>query len=191
MRTIVPILALLAPLSAVAAPTGALDLELTERGKSFVLSDPAYEVSFPAKPNVTQDTAPSPAGTLTTGSAMYANGNTVYGFFMIPIPKGVDYDAKKGMDGARDGALTNVNAKIVREEAINLGGLKGRHTIAAAQFEGAKLRVELQMAWDDRHRVLVALFTANDTKEITPTELAFFASFKVNPAGKAPPSSIK
>src|ERR1700749_3411278 len=119
-----------------AAPTGALDLDLTQKGSAYVLRDDSYEITFPNKPEVTATDTPANGTTFKNASAIYESGTDVYGFFMVPIPKGVPYDVKKGIDGARDGALQNVNGKIVKEDDAVVGGLKGRHTLGKANIQG-------------------------------------------------------
>lgn len=191
MRTFL-LAVVLAPLAAHAAPTGVLDLDMSERGGKWVVADSAYEVAFPFKPDVTMQEGDTPDHKkLQTASVMFASGNEVYGYMLIPVPKDTAYDEKKGMDGARDGALANVGGKIVKEEPVSLGGLKGRRTVAKAAFQGADLLVDLDIAWDAGHHTLIALFTATSEKAMSATQTAFLASLKVNAAGKAPPAKIR
>jgi hypothetical protein len=168
---------------------GVLDLEMVEHGKLFILHDEAYELAFPIKPAVQASDQVTPSGVkLHAASALATNDSDIYGLFVIPIPKGVPYDVKKGLNGARDGALKNINAKLVSEINTTFGGLKGRKATGAATLAGKDLKLDLYLAYDKAHHTMIGLFIAT-TQAAMPKEAGdFIASFKVNPDGEAPPA---
>lgn len=180
-----------APVKTVDAPkvskTSALDLELVEQSGKYTLRDDAYEVTFPAKPEVTGGVEPAPNGmNLRTATAMaQASDTEAFAFFMIPIPKGVPYDVKVGLDGARDGAIRNVNGTLISEVEATVGGLKGRKIIASAEFGGQKIYLQMHLTFDKGHNTMIGMFTTGSTKNL-PEDFA--NTFKINPKGKAPPS---
>ncbi|HEY0251980.1 MAG TPA: hypothetical protein VGC41_10660 [Kofleriaceae bacterium] len=171
---------------AAAAPTGALDFDLTGAKDKYIVKDEAFQLTFPGKPEVSAEDQPANGVTVKTASAMYSVGNDVYGFVVIQVPKDATYDVKKGMDGARDGGLKNINGKVVKEDDITISGLKGRHTLGAADFQGVKFAVDFFIAWDEKHRTLVSVFTMTDRAGQNQAQKDFVASFKNMPNGKAP-----
>ncbi len=168
--------------------TSALDLELVEQdGGKYTVRDEAYEVTFPVKPEVTGGVQPAPNGmNLRTATAMGQKSNTeAYAFFLIPIPKDVDYNVQVGLDGARDGAIKNINGTLISEVEAQVGGLKGRKVIASTEMGGQKLYLQMHYAWDPDHKTMVGMFVTGESQTL-PDDFA--KTLKVNPKGKAPPS---
>ena len=167
--------------------TSALDLELVEQGGKYTVRDDAYEVTFPVRPEVTGGVQPAPNGmNLRTATAMGQKSNTeAYAFFMIPIPKDVPYDVKVGLDGARDGAIRNINGKLISEVETTIGGIKGRKVIASTEMGGQKLYLQMHYGWDASHNTMVGMFTTGESQNL-PDDFAM--TFKINPKGKAPPA---
>lgn len=161
--------------------TGVLDLEIIEKAGMFTLHDSTYRVTFPSKPQVEQTDSAAPNGTKLPGAVATATiGNDqAYGMILIVIPKGIPYDAKKGMKGARDGMIRQVNAKVVSENAMKIAGVPGRRTIATATIDGQKLTLELQFAYDKKRHAVFGLYTATPVKEPPPAVLSFFSSFEI------------
>jgi hypothetical protein len=169
--------------------TGVLDLELVEHGKLFVLRDEAYEISFPIKPLIEGSDQVAPSGAkLHTASVVASNDSEIYGLLLIPVPKGIPYDIEKGLTGARDDALKNINAKLVSETPTPFGGLQGRKATGRAEVGGKDLQIDFYFAYDKYHHTMIGLLVAT-TQAAPPKEVAnFIASFKVNPDGQAPPA---
>jgi hypothetical protein len=167
--------------------TSALALELVEQSGKYTVRDEAYEVTFPVRPEVTGGVQPAPNGmNLRTATAMGQKSNTeAYAFFMIPIPTDVPYDVKVGLDGARDGAIKNINGTLISEVETTIGGIKGRKVIASTEMGGQKLYLQMHYGWDAGHNTMVGMFVTGETKAL-PEDFA--NSFKINPKGKAPPS---
>ena len=167
--------------------TSALDLELVEQDGKYTLRDDAYEVTFPVKPEVTGGLQPAPNGmNLRTATAMGQKSNTeAFAFFMIPIPKDVPYDVKVGLDGARDGAIRNINGTLISEVETTVGGIKGRKVLASTEMGGQKLYLQMHYAFDKAHNTMVGMFITGESKTL-PEDFA--NTFKINPKGKAPPS---
>ena len=184
MKGLLVICLLAAP--AAAAPTGVMDFNLDEKGTSWVLSDDAYSLAFPGKPTVELADQPAAGMTIHTMAATFIGNNDVFGFFAVPVPKGVAYDVKAGLKGARDGALNKIHGSVVSEEDATLAGLKGRHTVGSATLGGVKFRLDIYVVWDEPHRTLLGGFTANNEAQPTAADQTFIASFKTNPKGKTP-----
>lgn len=184
MKGLLVICLLAAP--AAAKPTGVLDFDLSEKGSAWVLSDDAFSLSFPGKPSVEMADQQAAGMTVHTMAATYIAGNDVFGFFAVPVPKGVEYDVKAGIKGARDGALGKIHGTVVSDEDTTMAGLKGKHTVGTATLQGTKFRLDIYVVWDEAHRTLLGGFTANNTNAPSAADLDFIASCKTNPKGRSP-----
>lgn len=184
MKALLALCLLAAP--AAADPTHVLDFDLTQKGSSYVMSDDAYSIAFPGKPDIQAQDTPAAGMKIKTVAATYIGSSDVYGFFVVPVPKGVAYDVQKGMVGARDGALNNVHGTLVKEDDTVFGGLKGRHSLGTATLQGITFTLDIYVVWDEPHRTLLGGFTATKEAKATASDQAFIASFKTNPKGKTP-----
>lgn len=160
--------------------TGVLDLELATKGNRHSVRNATFEVTFPSRPQVQSQKDKGADGTpLTSGLAIASSGSDEFGFFVMPIPDGVSYDVEKGMTGARDGAMNNIGAKILKEEDTKLGGLSGRKISATAVHGGRTLNIDLYLAWDEPHRQLFGVFTSSPNAKPSTTATDFVGSLKV------------
>jgi hypothetical protein len=167
--------------------TGVLDLELATRGSRYTVRNATFDLTFPVRPTVQEQTDKGADGTvLHSGLALGTKGSEELGFFVMPIPKDVAYDVKKGLTGARDGAMNNIGATILSETDTKIGGLAGRKVSASAMNGGQKLFVDLFLAWDEPHRQLFGVFTSSPSSTPSQTGTDFVGSLKVK-APKAPP----
>ncbi|MFT3699597.1 MAG: hypothetical protein QM831_40995 [Kofleriaceae bacterium] len=173
--------------SSAAEPTGTLDFVVDQKGTTYVLHDDAYTLTFPGKPDISvQDQQGSGTPAMKFVSASYAAGADGCSFLLLMVPDNTAYDIDKGMTGARDGAVSHINGKLVREVDASIGTLKGKHAFIEATIEGKKSHVDLYLAWDEKHRSLVGLITATDQSAPTKAQKAFVASFKTSPKGATP-----
>jgi hypothetical protein len=164
--------------------TGVLDLELASRASSYTVRNATFELTFPVRPNVQAQHDKGADGTpLTSGLALAQLGRNELGFFVMPIPPGVTYDVKKGLDGARDGAVKNIHATVLSEVPTKLSTLDGRKVTATAM--GGTVYVDLYLAWDDGHRQVFGVFTSSPTAQAGAAATAFVSSFKLRTAPKA------
>jgi len=173
----------------VTVQTGALDFELVTHAGTYTLRDAAYELTFSAEPQVTEDKEAAPDGTkLKTLSAMVSIGEVdAYGLFMVPIPKNVPYNIEQGMRAARDGAFTNAGVKMVSDVAVTVGGIPGRKATAKGVMSGINVTLELRIAFDKSHHTLIGLVGITGSKEFPAATNAFLASLQIKP-GEAPPA---
>lgn len=163
--------------------TGVLGFELVARGGKFTVRKPTFEVTFPARPQVTAD-----GGALPAASMLATIGGEELGVFVIEVPATTQFDVDKGLAGARDGALGKVGAKLISESPTTLGGIPAKKVTATADSGGTTQYLELYLTWDDTHRTMVGAFAASPSS--TPTALAreFIASIAIR--GKARVSGV-
>jgi hypothetical protein len=169
--------------------TNVADFELTEQNGKFLLHDDSYDIVFPIKPQLASSTETSPTGAkVPTVTALAERGtDEIYGLFLLLVPSNVPYDVDVGTKGARDGVLKNTNGKLLSEKSETFGGLSGKMDVASATMQGLTLYIELHLAWDPTHRVMIGAFVAHKGSAPTEADKAFVSSFKVNPKGKATP----
>lgn len=166
--------------------TGVLDLQLVDAGSGqFVVRNKTYSVAFPAKPSVAPQDTPTTAGEIKGALALQttdAAGNLGNGFMLVPIPKDVPYDAKAGVKAARDGMLNVLNGKVVKEQTVDLAGLKAVKTLARGTVQGQALEVNMWITFDAKNRALVGLFTIRESGKSDGVQ-AFVDSFQVAGGG--------
>ena len=107
--------------------TGVLDFDLVQHDGKYTLRDGAYDITFAVKPDISGEDQVAPDGSkLHTATALAARGeDELAGFFVMPIPKGMPYNVKVGLDGARDQSIAKINGKISSEVETKFGSLAG------------------------------------------------------------------
>lgn len=162
--------------------TGVLDLQLADAGNGqFFVRNKTYSVAFPAKPSVSPQDTPTAAGEIKGALALQttdAAGNLGNGFMLVPIPKDVPYDAKAGVKAARDGMLNVLKGKIIKEQAMDLAGIKATKTMARGTVQGQALEVNMWIGFDTKNRALVGLFTIRESGKSDGVQ-AFVDGFQV------------
>ena len=171
------------------ASTGVLDLTLLDQGQgTFRLQNSKYQVTFPAKPTVSAQDSVAKGITIKGALAIQTTdgaGNLGNGFMMVPIPAGVPYDAKAGLNAARDSILKSVKGKVVKESPANVGGVPGTKTVAHGSVDGTKLEVSTWFAFDVKNHTVLGLFTLRELGKANSDVQAFVDSFKVVSVGAA------
>jgi hypothetical protein len=160
--------------------TGVLDLELAAAGKRYTVRNAILEVTFPARPTVQsqQDRFPD-GGMVTSGLAIANHGAEQLGFVVTPMPKDKPYDPEVGINGARDGAIKNVGAKLEREVETTLGGLAGKRITATVKQGRQTIYLEMHIAWDAAHHQLIYAFTASPTATPSKGARDFVTSLRI------------
>ncbi len=96
--------------------------------KQFNSVEGRFSVMFPGDPKTTTQTVPTAVGdiTLTMYTASTSDGAYFVGYADYPADAVASSDPQNMLDGARDGALKNVNGTLISEEKITLDGNPGR-----------------------------------------------------------------
>ena len=121
-------LALLACLGAVAGCNQAMPPQA--EWVAFTSDDGRVTAKFPQAPTKTTQTAPTAIGTLTI--TMNTVESRTYSFMVSHLTYPVDpseYDAKAGLEGAVEGAATNVSGKILTRTDIEQSGFAGKEVL--------------------------------------------------------------
>jgi hypothetical protein len=175
--------------SSTATPTGVLDLVLRpSTNGSYVLGNANYQLTFPGKPQVSAQDTPSDAGVIKGASALQGDV-PAFGFFLVPIPPGVTYDAKAGVKGARDGMINNTKAKMVSESQTQLSGVPVNKVIATTKAGPIDITLTAWIGFDEVQRTMFGVFTLEQTGKPSTLSQAFVDSFRAL-AGPAKPAEI-
>lgn len=146
--------------------------------------DGRVSVKFPFTPKEQTETVQSALGKLEIKITMHESGNTAFMVSDLTYPVPPDqYDAKVGLEGAAEGAATNVNGTILSNDDIEGFGFAGKEiVIKAPQGLFIRGRIYIDPAGP-------TLFQAQciGTRELIdgPDAKAFFDSLKIEPAPSA------
>lgn len=113
-----------------------------------VFTSPAgrFTIAAPADFVETQQTLESPSGTILFYIYTAQQGDAAFMASYCDYPEeivGAWPDPQKGLDAVRDGALANINGRLVLENVVSLAGHPGREIVADAVLEdGSSITVK-------------------------------------------------
>ena len=166
-------------------PTNVLDFALARKGESYTLRDDAFQIAFPARPEVTIDRS-LPQGAMAVQAEMYTGERETYEATMFLVPKDVTYDSAKGVQGTRDALLKAAEVKHPEEMASDVGGLPGKRIRGNGKYLGSDAFFEAEIVWDPGHRAVVSAVTITNAKATTPLGRAFLDSLAIHASGHTP-----
>lgn len=143
-------------------------------------------LKVPGPVTKTEEKVPTEVGEITATIWMYeASNENAWMVGMNDYPKGVLHvDPNVVLDGARDGAVGNVNGKLLSEKKITVDGWPGRELVIAA--EGLKTHARVVLVGDRLVQALVV--TAEDSTQ-TADVRTYLDSMKILKAkGAAAPA---
>lgn len=152
-----------------AATAGWVDFESTE-GK--------FTARFPKTPKTQNIPTPTPAGNIDQTMIMADDNGISYGVSFADYPE----EATKAtpietmLDGARDGAVGNINGTLKSEKQIKLGEYDGRELEVTASAAGQDVVVHQQMfvVKNRLYQLIVVRLASAESKDQT-----FFDNFKL------------
>lgn len=162
-------------------------------GEWFLFKGEGYEVAFPVKPESQTRTIPSQIGELTMSINMYdasksdkKDDNYVYmtNSTVYPADK-ISSDKKDNLAdvfrGAIDGAVKNVDGKLISEKEIELSGYPGREFKVDFQNGLAVISARCYLV---KNRMYIAQVITETKKHPNASMDKFFNSFRIVSAGK-------
>jgi hypothetical protein len=112
--------------------------------QQFNSTEGGFSILLPGTPKYAVETVDSAAGPLVVNTYMVDGFDKAYGVMYTDYPDAVlETDPQKVLDGARDGAVTNVKGKLLSEAAMTLNGYPGREMNISAGQLGVRSRVYL------------------------------------------------
>ena len=155
---------------------------LADNWYNYRAKDGSYTVYFPEKPQEKSVSVPTSLGIVNTLFAFYEypEQKRVFSINYVTYPvEPSQYNVEKGLDGARDGAAINSNAKIISEKNISYQDFPGREIIFQSQ-EKPDIRILARMFIDPNGPTLYVLqVIAEDGNLDFPEAKAFLDSFVV------------
>lgn len=140
-----------------------------------------FSVSFPGEPESKTEQVETPVGTLEF--VMYSAGSRKTGFIVAYVDYSQevmkDADAKKMLDGARDGAVRNVNGRLGTEKELDFYGKPGKEFEILAP-KNAIIKARLILIGNRLYQMMAISQSRDILEEKTPM---FFDSFRVDGVG--------
>jgi hypothetical protein len=110
--------------------------------KPFTDKEGAFSVKFPGDPTSQTSKVPTAVGDMELTMYMAQEGQAVFMAAGSPInlPAGTTFDVDKGLQGARDNAMKNMNAVVTAEKDVEISGLKGKELEFTVEAQGKTAR---------------------------------------------------
>jgi len=137
-----------------------------------------FSVLFPGEPESKTEQVETPAGTLEF--VMHSAGSKKTGFVVAYVDYSHEVmknaDAKKMLDGARDGAVRNVNGRLEKEKVLDFHGKPGRE-LEIIVPKKAIIKARLILIGNRLYQMMAISQSSGILEEKTPE---FFDSFRVD-----------
>ena len=126
----------------------------------FKSAEGRFSAQFPMAPQTETMPTPTAIGNIDQKMFTVTKGDAYYAVAIADYPEEL---VKKGdtagmLDGARDGAVSNVNGKLEKEEQVEVEGYPGRkiHVVATVQGVNLELDAVLCLAGSRLYQAIVA-----------------------------------
>lgn len=152
----------------------------------FLLDEPSFSILFPKKPEAQVQSVKSAIGDLTMNINMYDGSkdndeNFLYGIITTEYPDSlINSDKKEKLAaffrGSVDGAVKNVQGKLLSEKDIEMNGFPGRE--ARVDFQNG-LAIILMRSYLVHNKMYILQTITETKKEGNASVLKFYNSFKL------------
>jgi hypothetical protein len=150
-----------------------------EEWKVYSYESDGFAVSAPGEPTLTKQNQDSPGGKVEVHNYAIELGNNSGVMISTTLFPNVQGDPKTLVQGAKNGAVDTMNAKITSEKEITIDGYPG------VQFEADSQNFHIRSRmYVVKDRLLMLLAIAPNESKIPPTADRVFDSFKL----KEPPA---
>jgi len=142
----------------------------------------AFKAEFPGEPTATHDTIKTEAGDIAYHSYMteVEGGSIAMGVSYNEYSDAVlKADPKVVLDGGRDGAMSNLNGKLISETDISLNGHPGREFTVTAGKGDSKLFYHTRVFLVKKKLYQLQVVRVGQTPLDAADVVRFFASFKL------------
>ena len=139
-----------------------------------------FSILFPGAPEKETESVPTTIGTIKTEFFMVEQKDMAYSVNYADYPAEVvaASDTRAMLDGARMGAMANVNGELLSEKEISLGGHPGREIEIEIADEDIIIRARFYLV-ENRLYVIQAL--SKESKASSPDIDEFLDSFELKP----------
>jgi len=163
----------------------ALAFNLTIRGfdfstpELFTSESGGFSIVTPVKLQESQQSVEVESGSIEISLFSYEQGDSVYavGYSAYPPNLVIETDPEIILDGGRDGALANINGRLVEEASISLQGYPGRVLVMEGSVEtGTPLTIHSRYYLVENRLYQVMVVVPAD-KELNAGQQDFLSSF--------------
>lgn len=141
-----------------------------------------YEVQFPQQPQRQNLRVQTAQGNVNVTMLIYEERSGNLAFMSasnrIPMSPGMVFDAELGLNGARDGAASSMNATIEQEDRIRVQGLPARSLVMSASNS---MHFQMIIIVDPDRAILYQLLVGATDIELlnSPAARQFLTSFQI------------
>ena len=143
------------------------------------ISDDGFTLLMPERPSKSDDTIPSAAGplplrmyTLTKGFEGYIAGYTEYPDIVF-----TSTEPEQLLDGAQEGAISNIKGEVTSQRPVTLNGHTGREIIGTSPAQNVGFTARVFLA---KPRMYMLVYTQYDkSKPISADGTRFLESFQI------------
>jgi hypothetical protein len=143
--------------------------------QAFTSREGRFSVLFPGKPVHSEVRQPNETPGHVYGVTTRPAGGLFVGYYEYPVVPNVRRDVTRELDGARDGAIRNIQGTLESEKKISLNGNQGHEFVASTPM-GVRLRARFYFVGNRLYTVLV---TGNREEVDSPNTAKFLESFKL------------
>lgn len=117
-----------------------------------------FSVLFPGAPDEQVESVQTAIGVIETQFFMVTQRDLAYSVNLADYPPEMIAagDTQQMLDGARDGAVSNVNGELLEEKELTLGGYPGRELKVRVEEEGIVVRARIYLV-NERLYVIQAM----------------------------------
>ncbi|MBL4685438.1 MAG: hypothetical protein JKY37_12660 [Nannocystaceae bacterium] len=142
-----------------------------------------FKTRFPAAPEHKKLSAPTALGDVATEMfSCEIEGGAFLAVSVSTMPaalKESEFDMEAGLDGARNGAINNVQGTLLKEKSIKWLGFDAREFEAKTTRDGGEMRLvaRIVLKWPKLYQLMIVYPTAAPVPPIQ----RFFAEFELTP----------
>jgi len=139
--------------------------------KTFTSDEAGFSISFPGSPTQDAQNVNTPIGAITMHTFMIEKSDVAYMVAYSDYPESLVNQTPPDviLSGARDGAVANIQGRLVNEIFISLQGHLGREIIIEAPAAEAFARVRIYLVENRMYQIMALTSTQQEslTDEIT------------------------
>lgn len=137
-----------------------------------------FAVNMPGLPQKNDNTVPSAVGPIPVHIYALDNGGDAYfvGYSEYPSSAFASRDPEKLLDGARDGAVNNIQGEVTEEHPISLSGYTGREVTGKSTSQNISFTYRFYLA---NPRLYMAFYYKYGDQPLTADGRKFLDSFQI------------
>ena len=145
------------------------------------VSEDGITIEMPGKP--TKQSQDIPVGTGKAAGQMFTldKGSEAYilAYHEFGMLTNQDVDPKRLLKGASDGAVSNIEGKVVSQRDINNGSYPGTEIVGSGSKDGKEIEFTIRLYWA-KPRLIQTLYLAEKGKSNQKNATKFLDSLKIS-----------